>query len=717
MNQGRAASILIVDDEPQNRRLLEALLIPEGYHIVSATDGAHALELIAANPPDLVLLDVMMPAMDGYEVARRMKSDPFSSNIPIIMITALIDAKARHAGLEAGVEEFLTKPVDRDELWLRVRNLLRLKAYSNLLEDNSRVLEEKLFERAADLQRFRIAMDATAEAIVIIEHSTGGLVEVNNTACSLLGYSRQELFELGPTAIWTESDNRLKEIYDELIADGGTGEIIDVLVRKDRSTLPVEIHRHAQQFGNGWVIVGVFRDITDRKENERRLDFQAHYDQLTGLPNRALFYEVLGKAILAALSRGWVVAVLFVDLDRFKNVNDTHGHTSGDELLIQVSQRLLGCVRIRDVVGRLSGDEFAVLFLMERDFQGTAAYANKVLDALREPFLLENNVEISATASIGIALCPNDATDSATLIKYADTAMYQAKHEGRNTIRFFTSEMNSLVLEEIHLREALRQAYLRDEFELHYQPKMDIRTGQIVGAEALLRWQRPGYGLVGPTEFIKVLEEMGLIVDVGRWVINTACEQIGRWRDTPFASLRISVNVAARQLSEGTLEDDVLVAIREHHIEERFLELELTESTLMANTKLSIETLQRLRTRGVQVSLDDFGTGYSSLAYLRHFPIDILKIDIAFIREVATNTRDAAITRAIIDMAHTLELEVIAEGVETSEQLDFLREHGCDQIQGYHLSTPLPVSELENRISQQFASAGENYTDELRHDS
>ena len=712
MIRGRAAAILIVDDEPQNRRLLEALLVPEGYRIISASCGAEALKLIAADPPDLVLLDVMMPAMDGYEVARRMKSHPASSSIPIIMVTALIDAKARHAGLDAGAEEFLTKPVDRNELWLRVRNLLRLKAYSDLLENNNEVLEEQLIERTVDLQRFRVAMDATAEAIVMVDRTTGSLVEVNTTACSMLGYSRQELFELGPTAIWTESDERLEEMYDELIADGSTGEVIDLLLRKDGSTIPVEIHRHAQQFGDGWVIVGVFRDITDRKESERLLHHQAHYDQLTGLPNRVLFYEVLGKAIVAAQSRGWMVAVLFVDLDRFKNVNDTHGHSCGDELLVQVSQRLLGCVRIRDVVGRLSGDEFAVLLLMEGDFQGTVAYANKVLEALREPFLLGNNIEISATASIGIALCPDDAADSATLIKYADTAMYRAKREGRNTIRFFTAQMNSQVLEEIDLREALRRAYLRDEFVLHYQPKMEIRTGRIVGAEALLRWQRPGYDLVGPAEFIDVLEEMELIVDVGRWVIDAACEQVTRWRDTPFASLQISVNVAARHLSDGSLEDDVLASILAHQIQPRFIELELTESTLMANTKLSIEILQRLRTLGVRVSLDDFGTGYSSLAYLRHFPIDILKIDIAFIREVTSNARDAAIAHAIIDMAHTLELEVIAEGVETAEQLAFLREHGCDQIQGYYLSAPLPVRELEGRIYQQLATESQDCADE-----
>ena len=708
MIQGQAASILIVDDEPRNRRLLEALLSLEGYHIVSATCGVEALELIAANPPDLVLLDVMMPEMDGYDVARTMKSDPTTSSIPIIMVTALIDAKARHAGLAAGAEEFLTKPIDREELWLRVRNLLRLKAYSDLLEDNSRVLEEQLLERATDLQRFRMAMDATAEAIIMVDRATRRIVEVNATACSMLGYSRQELFELGPTVIWSESDQRLEVIYDELITDGGTSGVLDLLLRKDGSAFPVEIHRHAQQFGDGWVIVGVFRDITDRKESERLLHHQAHYDQLTGLPNRVLFYEFLGKAIVAAQSRGWMVAVLFVDLDHFKNVNDTHGHSWGDELLTQVGQRLLDCVRIRDVVGRLSGDEFAVLLVMEGDFQGTATYANKVLEALREPFLLGDNVEVSVTASIGIALCPDDATDSATLIKYADTAMYRAKREGRNTIRFFTSKMNSQVLEAIELQEALHRAYLSDEFVLHYQPKMDIRTGRIVGVEALLRWQRPGYGLVAPAGFINVLEEMELIVAVGRWVIDTACEQIARWRDTLFATLPISVNVAARQLSDGSLENDVLAAIVGHQIQARFLELELTESTLMANTKFSIETLQRLRTLGVRVSLDDFGTGYSSLAYLQHFPIDILKVDIAFIREVTTNARDAVITHAIIEMAHTLQLEVIAEGVETGEQLAFLREHGCDQIQGYHLSAPLPVSELEDRIYQRLATASQD---------
>ncbi|HSH58361.1 MAG TPA: EAL domain-containing protein [Acidimicrobiales bacterium] len=697
------ASILIVDDEPQNRRLLEAILAPEGYRTVSAASGAHALELIAAKPPDLILLDVMMPGMDGYQVARVLKADAASSSIPIIMVTAQIDASARLAGLDAGAEEFLTKPVDRAELWLRVRNLLRLKAYSNLLQDNSAILEQQILDRAADLQRFRVAMDATAEAIVMVDRATGTLLEVNATTCTMLGYSRDELFQLGPAGIWPENGPRLEAVYDQLIAGGGTDELTHVLLRKDRSALPVEIHRHAQQFGDSWVIVAVLRDITERKESQRLLQRQAHYDHLTGLPNRVLFYDALGKALVAARNRGWIVAVLFVDLDNFKNVNDTHGHGLGDELLLRVGQRLLDCVRLRDTVGRLSGDEFAVMLLMEGGHRGAASCAIKVLDALRTPFLI-GDVKVTVTGSIGITVCPDDATDPGTMIKNADAAMYQAKDEGRDTFRFFTPEMNTQILEQIDLREALREACVREEFVLHYQPKMALRSGQIVGVEALLRWQRPGRGLVSPAGFIEMLEQTGLIVDVGRWVIATACEQIARWRASPLASVQISVNVAARQLSDGGLEDDVIGAIREHEIPSQLLELELTESASMANTELSIGTLQRLRSLGVKISIDDFGTGYSSLAYLRHLPIDKLKIDIAFIREITTNAHDAAIARAIIDMAHTLQLEVIAEGVETGEQLTYLREHGCDQMQGYHLSAPLPLSELEDLLHQHVAA-------------
>jgi EAL domain-containing protein (putative c-di-GMP-specific phosphodiesterase class I) len=310
------------------------------------------------------------------------------------------------------------------------------------------------------------------------------------------------------------------------------------------------------------------------------------------------------------------------------------------------------------------------------------------------PFVL-NGIEVAVSVSVGIALYPDDAINSETLIKYADTAMYQAKQAGRDVFRFFTTQMNTDALAHLELETALRKAVENEEFVLHYQPKMQIESGQICGLEALLRWERPGYGLVPPGEFISVLEDTGLIVPVGRWVLGAACKQVGAWLASSIGPIAVSVNVMGRQFLEGNLERDVTDALENHHVPADLLELELTESSLMANTQSTIEMLQNLQNLGVCISIDDFGTGYSSLAYLRRFPVDKLKIDIAFIRGITTNTDDAAIVLAIIRMAHTLKLDVVAEGVETEAQLEYLRSHECDQIQGYYLSRPLPVPELE----------------------
>jgi len=573
----KAATILIVDDELANRKLLEALLQPEGYQTRSAANGEEALASVTQFPPDLIVLDIMMPGMDGYDVANRLKANSATASIPIIMVTANIDRDARMAGLNAGAEEFLTKPVDRAELWLRVRNLLRLKAFNDFLHNNSLLLEDQVQARTADLERL------------------------------------------------------------------------------------------------------------------------AHYDALSGLPNRVLFFQTLKKTLARSHDAGWSVAVLFIDVDYFKNVNDTLGHAFGDELLAQLANRLLDCVRLRDTVGRLGGDEFGVILPMKDGQQGAMTVANKIRAALREPFNL-NGYEVMVTVSLGIAVHPDDATDPETLIRYADTAMYQAKEAGRDTFRFFTAQMNTDVLVRLELESALRKAIEDREFELHYQPKVGLATGDIVGVEALLRWQRPGHGLVCPKDFIPVLEQTGLIVDVGRWVIAAACRQVALWLQSGVGPVQVSVNVSSRQFVEGDLQGDVINAIEANSISANLIELELTESSLMADTDRTIAILGSLKRRGVTISIDDFGTGYSSLAYLSRFPIDKLKIDIDFIREITDEFDDAVIALTIIRLAQSLKLDVIAEGVETAAQLAYLQRHGCDQVQGYYFSRPLSVCEMEQML-------------------
>jgi diguanylate cyclase (GGDEF)-like protein/PAS domain S-box-containing protein len=689
------ATILIVDDEPQNRKLLEALLLPEGYLTKCAGSGEEALAMAAAEAPDLILLDIMMPGMDGYQVAKILKAQPATANVPIIMVTAHIDRSSRLAGLDSGAEEFLSKPVDRAELWLRVRNLLRLKSYNNFLVNHSALLEQQVAERAAELLRFRSAMDATADGILLISRAGMRIVESNATASSLLGYTRAELLRIGPDSIEEADADDLAAQYDALMAGHGANVFVETTLRRaDGAGLLVEMHRQVQQFGEDWIIVTVFRDITERKNAEQRLHHLAHFDPLTALPNRTLFYETLKKSLPQARLNNWLVGVLFIDLDYFKNVNDTLGHAIGDDLLRQFSSRLLQCVRVRDVVGRLGGDEFAIILIMPEGQQAAVTVANKIRDILRTPFDLSGH-RVTLTASIGITIFPDDADDPQTLIKYADTAMYRAKQAGRDTYRFFTAQMNAEVLARLDLETALRHAVENEEFKLVYQPKVQLGSGRIAGLEALLRWQRPGHGMVSPQDFIPVLEETGLIVHVGRWVIQTACRQIARWIGGEVGPMQVSVNVSGRQFVGGDLEADVVGALQESAIPPALLELELTESSLMANTERTIVTLQSLKRRGVQISIDDFGTGYSSLAYLRRFPIDKLKIDIAFIRYVTTNPDDAAIVLAIISMAHSLKLEVVAEGVETEAQLSYLARHGCDQIQGFYFSRPLPLQEAE----------------------
>ena len=693
-------TILIVDDELPNRKLLDALLRPEGYLTETAASGAAAIEAIARRPPDLILLDVMMPDMNGYEVAKLIKANPTTAHIPIIMLTALIDRESRMAGLDAGAEEFLTKPVDRAELWLRVRNLLRLKAFNDFLISHSWVLEQQVQARSADLLRFRSAMDAAADAIMMVSRNSMQFIEVNATACHMLGYSREELLQVGPTDVGGAPAEQLALVYDAIIAGAAKGMVIDAHARrKDGSGFEVEVRRHAHRNGDDWIIVGVLRDISERKEAEKRLHQLAHYDALTGLPNRTLFYETLTRSLMQAGQESWQVAVMFIDLDFFKNVNDTMGHAIGDELLRQFASRLVQCVRLRDVIGRLGGDEFAIILIMPEPNQGAVHVANKIREVLRTPFDLSGHA-MTLTASIGITLYPNDAGDRDTLIKYADTAMYRAKHAGRDTYRFFTAQMNADVLARLDLETALRSAVDNDEFTLVYQPKILLNSGRIAGLEALLRWERPGHGPVPPGLFIPVLEETGLILEVGSWVIATACRQMGEWMRSSIGAVQVAVNVSGRQFLGGDLEGDVIAALHANGIEPGMLELELTESSLMASTERTILILRNLKSHGVQVSIDDFGTGYSSLAYLRRFPIDKLKIDIAFVRDVTTNPDDAAIVLAIIGMAHSLKLEVIAEGVETEAQLTYLRRHHCDQIQGFYFSRPVALADVTGMLRE-----------------
>ncbi|MCW2099411.1 UNVERIFIED_ORG: diguanylate cyclase (GGDEF)-like protein [Pseudomonas psychrophila] len=587
------ATLLIVDDDEGIRKLLEIMLEDQGYQTLSAPSGEMALAMVARQPPDLILLDAMMPGMDGYQVARHIKANVATANIPIIMLSGLSEQSARLSGLEAGAEEVLSKPVVNDELWLKVRNLLRLKAFGDHQVVHSLMLEQQLQKRTIDVERFRSAMG---------------------------------------------SDERLLKM--------------------------------------------------------------ANYDPLTGLPNRNLFYTTLQMGLTQAELRGWQLAVCTVDLNDFKSFNDVWGHLIGDQVLAEFCRRLSNCLNVSDTLGRMDGHELALILMIRKGQTGPKQIVDRIREVLREPFRVQEQ-DVTLTASIGIALYPDDGADAEGLIKQASTAMNRAKQAGRDTYRFYTAQMNVEVQARQELETALRDAVRKQAFELYYQPKISLRDGTLCGVEALLRWHRPGLVSVSPSVFVPILEDMGLISMVGQWVIASVCKQIACWQRSGLVVSQVAINVSAQQITEGDLVENIQRSLDEHQIEAKWLELELTESSLMFNTPETIASLLALRDIGLKISIDDFGTGYSSLAYLSRFPIDKLKIDIAFIREVPHNVQDAAITRTIIELAHSLNLQVIAEGVENCEQLAFLTENGCDQVQGYLLSRPLPTKELETLLREQ----------------
>jgi diguanylate cyclase (GGDEF)-like protein/PAS domain S-box-containing protein len=441
-----------------------------------------------------------------------------------------------------------------------------------------------------------------------------------------------------------------------------------------------------------------------RQQVEERVRHLAHYDELTGLPNRTMFNERLGHALSGAQRAERSLVVLFIDLDRFKNINDTLGHDAGDHVLKEVAQRLRSCLRASDTVGRLGGDEFVVLLEEPPRPLNAAVVAQKMLVALGKPFPVQGQ-EFHITASIGISSYPDDGTDMQTLMKNADIAMYRAKEQGKNNFQFYSAQINGHSIERLTLESSLRRALERSEFLLHYQPKLDLGTGRVTGVEALVRWQQPERGLIPPAEFIQLAEETGLIVPIGEWVLKTACAQNKTWQHQGLPPVRVAVNLSARQFAHADLLQDVSQVLKETGLDPAFLEFEITESMVMHNPEHAIVLLNELKAIGIHLAIDDFGTGYSSLGYLKRFPLDSLKIDRAFIRDLPGDSDDVAITRAIIAMAHSLRLSVVAEGVETAEQQDFLLEHDCDEIQGYYFSKPQPAAEIASLLQGNAASA------------
>ncbi len=565
------STILIVDDEIVSRYTVEVLLESEGYNLVFAENGEEALEKAEELVPDLMLLDVMMPGMDGFQVCQILRANPRLAELPVVMVTALDDRESRLRGIEVGADDFMSKPFDRAELRARVRTITRLNRYRRLME------------------------------------------------------------------------------------------------------------------------------------TEEHLVYLANYDMLTRLPNRSLLIERLRQAIGHARRHRQGLAVISMDLDGFQIINDSLGHEFGDEILRETALRLSQVVPIGTTVARLSSDEFALMYESSSLVNDVSTLVQRILDCISKPFTMDQH-EIVITACIGVSVYPSDGDEPLVLLKNANTAMSKAKGQGQNSYKFFTEEMNALALKRLILENHLRKAISRDELRLLYQPQIDLNTGRITGVEALLRWEHPELGLVSPDRFIPVAEETSMIIAIGEWVLQTACEQCKQWQQEGLPAIRVAVNVSSRQFQNSDLLSTIKRVLNDTQLTPSFLELELTESMLMEEDldkkNSSFSMFRELQNMGIHIAVDDFGTGYSSLSYLKRFPLNTLKIDRSFIKDVCANGDDAAIATAIIAMAHSLQLSVVAEGVEEEMQLAFLKKHFCETAQGFLFSRAISADDMRVLLEQ-----------------
>jgi predicted signal transduction protein with EAL and GGDEF domain len=676
-----------------------------GLNVVEAVDGAHALEQLKNELPDLVLMDVSMPVMDGFSACEELRKLPGGGRVPVVMMTGLDDVESIERAFEVGASDFLTKPIHWTLLAHRVRYILRASAAINDIEQNRRRLSNA--QRIGDMGDW--AWDLRQDQVIPSEQAR----HILGRAAGQGVLSGAEFMAI----VHPEDAARVSEAFSRAIADGAALAVEHRIVRPGGELR--HLHQQVEVLerdasGHALHLAGAVHDVTRRKDAEDQIRRLAYFDALTGLPNRLMFIEQLYKVIANADRCRDNVAVLFIDLDHFKRVNDTLGHSAGDELLKVVSTRLAHSLRPLDSVSRvgtepgpssiarLGGDEFIVM-LGELHGPGDAALvANRLVAALTQPVTLQGT-ELFVGASIGVAMYPNDGADIDELLKNADTAMYRAKQAGRGGVQFYDRSMNERSLERLAMETLLRHALERDEFVLHYQPRISLATGRIVGAEALIRWQHPQRGLVAPGEFLDLAEETSLIIPMGTWAIGEAVRCCAAWRRAGLNTGRVAVNVAATHLREKDLPDMVTATLKQHGVPASCLELEVTESILMTDPELSVATARRLNAIGVRLAIDDFGTGYSSLSYLKRLPISALKIDQSFVRDLATDPDDAAIITAIIAMAHTLKLKVVAEGVETEAQRAFLEAHGCDEYQGYLASRPVEAAEFAKQLERQDA--------------
>lgn len=676
--------VLVVDDETNARLMMRVTLEDAGFAVIEATTVADARKQFELQTPDLVMLDVVLPDGDGIHLCARWRATPKGQNMPIAIVTGLDDTDSIQLAYQSGATDFITKPINWGTLGYRARYILRAhRAMLKLSQSENQLrLSAKVFE-------------SSNEAIMVTD-AQNQILSVNKTFERITGYSEKEVLGRNPSMLGSGQSTRsfFRNLWATLDETGTwQGEMPNR--RKNGEFYPAwfSISQVRDSQGKPENHIAIFSDITNRKQQEAQIEYLAYHDALTGLPNRRLLSDRLAMAISQSDREDNTLALLFIDLDRFKNINDSLGHHMGDELLRQVGTRLVASVRAGDTVSRLGGDEFVVLCPGCGSAKDVSSMCEMLIRKMSAPYQVESQ-ELHITPSIGIALFPDDGEDVNTLIKNADAAMYQAKDSGRSTFQFYMRDLNEKTLERLQLETRLRKAIDSGEFVLYYQPKIDAQTRLFKGVEALIRWQDPLHGLIPPVKFIPLAEETGLIQQIGDWVLQESCQQIRRWQEQGLGEIQVAVNVSGRQFRLLDLAEKIPDILKGCGVSASLIELELTESMLMKNSEKSVHMLKSLKKLGFSVAVDDFGTGFSSLNYLRHFPVDILKIDQSFVREMMDDPATLAIVESIIALANALGMKTVAEGVETAQQRAMLQAKGCHILQGYLISRPMPAGDL-----------------------
>ncbi len=687
----KPATILVVDDSEANREVLEELILLLGHEPLLAEDGLMALEQLQLHDVDLVLLDIMMPKMDGYQVLERIKSNHDWQNLPVIMISGLDDVESVVRCIEKGADDYLGKPFNLMLLKARIASSLAKKQLLDMERRRTKdqlKLAEKIFECAIEG--------------VFITDTTPNILMVNPAFTKITGYNPEDVMGQNPKILRSNRHDRdyYQTMWTALLGEGRwQGEIWNR--RKSGQAYPgwLSITSLENESGKTTRYIALLHDISDLKQREERIRFQANHDALTGLPNRELFRDRLKQTLVLAQRNNQKLGVLTIGLDHFAKINASLGHEVGDQVLKEIARRFARLLKGRDTVCRYAGDEFIILITDITREEIAAKVAQRMVDAMMKRTVLENR-EIYISVSVGAAVFPNDAVNADELIKNAGIAMKRAKSTGRNNCQMFAPTMNARAMERLGLENELRKGVENEQFLVYYQPKVDISAGKIVGAEALVRWLHPEKGLISPGLFIPIAEETAIILDIGEFVLRRACADIKEWLEQGYPPICVSVNLSSIQFQRQDILSLVKTVLQETGLPPTYLELEITESIIMNDVEKAIRIMREFNQMGISISIDDFGTGYSSLNYLKQFPINTLKIDQSFMRDIPEDNHNTAITTAIISLAKSLNLKVIAEGVETDRQLAFLQEQKCDEIQGYWFSPPIPKADFSKRLKE-----------------